>query len=161
MDVAERRADLDADVEAVLAGSRVLVGIAAESLADASEVLAVPQVRALMVVATHGPLNVAALAEHLGVHPSNATRACDRLVGAGLLQRKDRPEDRRHLALELTDAGRVFIDDIIRRRRAAIERILERMPAAHRHALGRALAHFAAAGGEPRPRDLWALGWIS
>jgi DNA-binding MarR family transcriptional regulator len=154
------RAMLSADVEAVLAGSRVLVGVAAESLLGVDEVVTVPQLRALMILATRGPLSLTLLAEDMDVHPSNATRTCDRLVAAGLLDRRDNPADRRHLLLELTPAGFELIDGVVTRRRAAIARILERMPATHRRALGRAFAHFAAAAGEPQPKDLWTLGWV-
>src|SRR6478736_2742861 len=149
------------DVEAVLAASRVLVGVAAQSLADIEDAVSVPQLRALMILATRGPMHLTALAEDMGVHPSNATRACDRLVASGLLDRRDNPDDRRHLLLDLTPEGRELIDGIIGRRRAAIEQILHQMPTTHRRALGKALAHFAAAGGEPSPSELWALGWIS
>lgn len=151
----------DADVDAVLAGSRTLVGVAARSLADVEDVVSVPQLRALMILSTFGPLHLGALADHMGVHPSNATRTCDRLVAGGLLDRRENPQDRRHLLLELTPAGQDLINGIVARRRATIERILRRMPVGHRRALGEALAHFSAAGGEPQPTDLWALGWTS
>ncbi len=151
----------EADIDAVLAGSRVLVGVAARSMADIEDVVSVPQLRALMIVATRGPLSLTALADDMGIHPSNATRACDRLVASGLLDRRDDPADRRQLLLDLTPAGRAVIDGVLARRRAAIADVLQRMPTAHRRVVGRALAHFAAAGGEPRPSDLWAIGWIS
>ncbi len=147
-------------MEAVLAGSRVLVAVAAESLLEVDDMVTVPQLRALMILATRGPLSLTTLAEQMGIHPSNATRTCDRLVAAGLLDRRDNPADRRHLLLELTPAGQELIDGVVARRRATIARILQRMPATHRRALGRALAHFAAAAGEPQPKDLWALGWV-
>ncbi len=150
-----------ADVEAVLAASRVLVGVAAQSLADVEDTVTVPQLRALMVLATRGPLHLTALAEDMGVHPSNATRACDRLVAAGLLDRRDNPADRRHLLLDLTPGGRALIDGVVARRRAAIEKILRRMRPQQRQQLGEAMQHFADAGGEPSPQDLWTLGWIS
>ncbi len=152
---------LDADVEVVLAASRVLVGLVAQSLAPTAELLSVPQLRALMILATHGPMTLTTLAGDMAVHPSNATRACDRLVAAGLLDRRDNPADRRHLRLELTTAGRTLIDDVVVRRRKAIATILERMPTARRQALSRALADFAAAGGEPLHGDFGTLGWIS
>jgi DNA-binding MarR family transcriptional regulator len=151
---------LASDVEVVLAASRVLVGVAAQALAPTAEVLSVPQLRALMILATRGPMTLTTLAGAMAVHPSNATRACDRLVAAGLLDRRDNPGDRRHLRLELTTAGRTLIDDVVARRREAVATILERMTPAHRRALSRALAHFAAAGGEPEPGDLGTLGWI-
>lgn len=150
---------LASDVEAVVAGARALVAVAAQSLAD-TDVLTVPQLRALMILATRGSLSLSELADDMGVHPSNATRACDRLVAADLVDRRDNPADRRHLQLELTAAGRRLIDGVIARRQAAIARILQRMPVTHRRALGRAMAHFAAAAGEPRPSDLWTLGWV-
>ena len=49
------------------------------------------QFRALVIIASRGPLHLAALADAMGVHPSNATRACDRLVAAGLLDRAGQP----------------------------------------------------------------------
>src|SRR5207342_1599050 len=107
---------LAADVEAVLAASRVLVGVAAQSLAEVEDVISVPQLRTLMILATRGPLHLTALAYDMGVHPSNATRACDRLVAAGLLDRRDNPTDRRHLLLDLTPAGRALIDGVVARR---------------------------------------------
>ena len=150
---------LDPDVEVVLAASRVLVGIAAQALAPTAEVLSVAQLRALMILATRGPMTLTTLAADMAIHPSNATRACDRLVAAGLLGRRDNPADRRHLRLELTTAGRTLIDDVVARRRDAIARILTRMTTAHRQALTQALAHFAAAGGEPPSGELGTLGW--
>lgn len=155
------RSSFAGDVEAVLAASRVLVGVAAQSLAEIEDAVSVPQLRAMMILTTRGPLHLTALAEDMGVHPSNATRACDRLVAAGLLDRRDNPADRRHLLLELTPAGRELIDGVVTRRRTAIEKILRRMPAGQRAQLGEALRQFADAGGEPRSQDLLALGWIS
>ena len=139
----------------------MLVGVAARSIAETEPVVSVPQFNS-MIIATRGSLHLTALAEDVQVHPSNATRACDRLVAAGLMDRRDDPADRRHLLLELTADGRGLIDSVIARRRDAIEEILHRMPAAHRRELGGALAHFAAAGGEPSRRtDLWTLARIS
>jgi hypothetical protein len=72
--------------------------------------------------------NLNAVANGLGVHPSNATRAVDRLVSAGLLDRSDDPTDRRNLVFELTRSGRDLVDHVMDRRRAAIAAILARMP---------------------------------
>lgn len=149
------------EVEAVLAASRVLVGVAAKSVAAIEDIVSVQQQRALMILAIRGPLHLTALADDMGVHPSNATRACDRLVASELLDRRDNPADRRHLLLELTPAGRELINGVVNRRRVAIEKILRKMPAGQRSQLAEVLGQFAAAGGEPNPADLWVLGWIS
>ncbi|MDQ3886666.1 MAG: MarR family transcriptional regulator [Actinomycetota bacterium] len=141
--------------------SRVLIAITARSMAMTEDRVTLPQLRVLVMVASQGPLNLAAVAAGLGVHPSNATRACDRLVMAGLVDRRDNPEDRRNVVLELTRAGRRLVEDLMRSRRKAIEEVLTRMPARHRRGLVAALGSFAAAAGEPPATEAWTLGWTT
>ncbi|MGQ0574200.1 MAG: MarR family winged helix-turn-helix transcriptional regulator [Pseudonocardia sp.] len=148
-------------VEAVLASARVLVAVSAQSVAAVQDRVTLPQLRVLVMVASRGTLNLGAVAAGLGVHPSNATRAVDRLVVAGLLHRSDDPADRRHLVLALTDAGRALVQEVMGHRRAAVAAILERMPPARRRALAPALTAFAVAGGEVPDADVWALGWTT
>jgi len=145
----------------VLAASRVLVGVSAQSIAAVEDSLTVVQFRALVIVASRGPIHLSALADAMRVHPSNATRTCDRLVADGLLDRRENPHDRRHLALTLTAPGRRILDAVMDRRRAAITDILRRMPADDRHHLAEVLTQFATAGGEPSDHHLWSLGWTT
>src|ERR1700738_3606732 len=77
----------DPTTDAVLMGSRALVGVAARSLAATEDTITLVQYRALVLLASRGDLNVGALAERLGVHQSTATRLCDRLVTKGLIER--------------------------------------------------------------------------
>lgn len=152
---------LDSQVDAVLLASRVLVGISAQSLAAVNAEVTVPQLRVLVIVASTGPTSLSALADALGVHPSNATRACDRLVTLGLLDRRDNPEDRRTLLLELTPRGQRLVDAVIQHRRTAIRQILRRMPADDRGTLVPALNQLAVAAGEVESADLWSMGWTT
>lgn len=149
------------DVDAVLAAARVLVAISARSVAEVESEVSLPQLRVLVMVASRGPLNLGAVAAGLGVHPSNATRAVDRLVTAGLLDRSDDPTDRRHLVLRLTEDGAALVDRVKRSRSTAVAAILERMPPARRRALVPVLAAFARAGGETPESDAWSLGWTT
>lgn len=158
---AQRQRQLARQVDEILAASKALVGVAAQSVAEAGANLTAPQLRALVIVASLGPIHLTALAAAMRVHPSNATRTCDRLVADGLLDRKDNPADRRHLALTLTPAGRQLLDGVMERRRAAISEILLRMPVATRERVAEALADFAAAADEPTNHHLWSMGWIS
>jgi DNA-binding MarR family transcriptional regulator len=57
--------------------------------------------------------------------------------------------DRREVRLVLTPAARRLLDDLHERRRAALAEVLERMPAAGRQDLLRALAAFDAAARPP------------
>ena len=149
------------EVEAVLLAMRVLVAESARSLAEVEDVVTVAQFRVLVMVASNGPLNLGAVARGLGVHASNATRACDRLVAANLLDRRDDPADRRNLLLDLTDEGRELVGRVHRRRAAAVEEILSRMPPLQRVALVPVLRSFAEAAGEVRDTDVWRLGWAT
>jgi DNA-binding MarR family transcriptional regulator len=149
------------DVQATMLAARALVGISAQSLAEVDEVVTPPQLRVLVMIASRGPLNLGAVARGLGVHPSNATRACDRLVAAGLLDRRDDPVDRRNLQLQLTEQGRVLVEQVMDRRRHAIAAVLERMPALQRTALVPVLVTFAEAAGEMDDEHMWSLGWTT
>lgn len=149
------------DVRATLLATRALVAISARSVAAVEEVVTLPQLRVLVMVASRKGLNLGAVARGLGVHPSNATRVCDRLVEAGLLDRQDDPADRRNLQLGLTDRGRGLVDEVMERRARAIAEVLDRMPALQRAALIPVLTTFAEAAGELPDEHLWSLGWTT
>ena len=160
-DLREPRDDWSDDVEATMLAARALVGISAQSLAEVDDIVTPPQFRVLVMIASRGPLNLGAVARGLGVHPSNATRACDRLVLAGLLDRRDDPADRRNLQLQLTEEGHALVDGVMDRRRHAIAEVLDRMPALQRTALVPVLVTFAGAAGEMDDEHLWSLGWTT
>ena len=138
-----------AHVEAVMRASRGLVGIVAASILGVEDVVTLPQLRVLMMVHTRGPLHLAAVADALGVMPSNASRICDRLVIAGLLDRRESPTDRRHVSLTLSTAGAAVVDTVVDHRRAAIRDVLQTMSADDRDRLLVAFDAFSAAVGEP------------
>lgn len=145
----KRRTVTTAQVESVMRASRGLVGISAASIIEVEDVVTMPQLRVLMMVHTRGPLHLAAVATALGVTPSNASRICDRLVNAGLLDRRESPEDRRHVSLTLTTAGHTVVDTVIDHRRSAIRAVLRDMTADDRDRLVESLDAFSAAAGEP------------
>jgi DNA-binding MarR family transcriptional regulator len=143
------------DVDAVMAAARVLVGVVAASVAQVDDTVTAPQLRILVLTASRGPWNMAAVAEALGVHPSNATRAVDRLVSAGLLLRRESPVDRRQVELTLSPSGKALVGAVLEHRRRALERVLANMPGQQRHDLVPALLAFAEAAGEPPSGGVW------
>jgi DNA-binding MarR family transcriptional regulator len=145
-------------VEALLAASRALVGLAARSLADLDADVTLPQYRALVVIATRGPQRVVDIAAELGVNPSTGTRMCDRLVRKGLTRRTRSTTDRRVVRLSLTPAGRGLVEDVTRRRRDELSCVVAAMPDSSHVPLTTALHAFAAAAGEPTEQEWW-LGW--
>jgi DNA-binding MarR family transcriptional regulator len=151
--------EVDADlVEAFLTASRVLVAVAARSLAAGDAEITLPQHRALVVLASRGPQRMADLAELLGVNSSTATRHCDRLQRRGLVRREPATDDRRAVRVSLTDAGQRLVRQITEARRREIAAILRAMPASSREALLAAVRSFADAAGEV-PEQSWSLGW--
>jgi DNA-binding MarR family transcriptional regulator len=145
---APRADDPDRQADAVMRAARVLVGVVARSVAEVEDLVSLPQLRVLVLVASRGRLNLGQVAEALGVHPSNATRTVERLVVAGLLERTEDPTDRRYLVLDLTAQGHDVVEGVMGYRRASILAVMEKMTSAQRRALARALESFAEAAGE-------------
>lgn len=150
---AHRKASADpttaGQVDAVLRASRALIGIAAASIAEVDDTVTIPQLRVLVMIHTHGPMNLTGVADGLDVSASNASRICDRLIRAGFLDRQEASADRRHISLSLTDSGRQLVRKVTRHRRRAIDRVLRVMSARERAAVVAALDTFATAAGEP------------
>jgi DNA-binding MarR family transcriptional regulator len=156
----QNRQSVDGDelVDAVLGASRVLVAVAARSLAGLVEDVTLAQYRVLIELAVRGPQRVADLATVLEVERSTATRMCDRLVRKHLVHRRRVNTDRRGVRVGLTSAGRELVEAVSDRRRAEISRIVKRMPAPDRQVVLGALRAFAVAAGEVPEQD-WSLGW--
>jgi DNA-binding MarR family transcriptional regulator len=151
------RSPASADVvEAVLGASRVLLALAARSLAGIAEEVTLPQYRALVVIASRGPQRIADLAQALAVTPSTATRMSDRLVRKGLVRRRAVPTDRRVVRLHLTSEGKRLVQAVTSTRRAEIARILRKLPARDRAQMVELFSRFSAAAGEVPDRD-WQL----
>ncbi|KIE25949.1 MarR family transcriptional regulator [Streptomyces sp. MUSC 125] len=157
--------DVDAVTRAVLTASRLLVAVSARSLAEVEERVTLPQFRMLVVLSIRGTTKLVALAELLQVAPSTAMRMVDRLIAAGLADRRTNPDNRRETLLQLTEEGRRTVEDVTARRRAEIAEIVEGLGPTQRLALIEALNAFNKAGGElPAPAlddpEPHPLGWI-
>jgi DNA-binding MarR family transcriptional regulator len=149
----------DEVVDAVLTASRVLVAVAAQSLATAEHhEVSLAQYRVLVLVASRGPQRVADLADALSVNPSTATRVCDRLYAKNLIRRRRPPGQRREVRISLSPVGRALVDEVTQRRRGGIARLLEAVPQEEQADLVHALRTLAEAAGEVPDPD-WALGW--
>jgi DNA-binding MarR family transcriptional regulator len=144
--------------EALLIASRALVGVAARSLAALDTEVTLPQYRAMVVLAANGPQRVGDLAETLTIHPSTATRLCDRLVERDLIERSVDPTNRRETDISLSILGRAIVDRVTSARRAEIGTIVQRIPHTLQQPAITALRAFADAAGESH-QEAWTLGW--
>ncbi len=143
--IAEESADEITD--ALLNASRVLVAVSARSIAEVDDTITIPQFRTLVILSTQGSSNIAGLAAQLNVQPSTAGRMVERLIAAGLVDRKVNPESRRELIVELTRMGSHIVDAVTTRRRRELAAVVHKMAPEHRAGMVEVLTAFSAAGG--------------
>ncbi|MEV4659855.1 MarR family transcriptional regulator [Micromonospora sp. NPDC049301] len=93
------------------------------------------QLRAVMVVEQYDGINLRRLASRLNMLLSSASRLCDRLVAAGMLEREPGRFDRREIALHLTPEARRLLAELRADRQAQLAAVLAEMSPAGRDAL--------------------------
>lgn len=101
--------------------------------------------RALQALERLGPSLVTELGNDLDLLPSTASRLSDRLAEVGYITRRVSPTNRRATLLELTEAGRSVLDELISLRVKAFGEVTKRMTDADRAALVRGTRAFTAA----------------
>jgi DNA-binding MarR family transcriptional regulator len=147
-------------LDAVMDAARVLVAVVAASVLEVEDRASLPQLRLLTLMKKRGSLTLSRVAAALGVHPSNATRMCDRLVAAGFVDRQDDPDDRRQLRLTLTDDGDELVETVMSHRRTAVARAMAEMAPDDRALLASTLEQFTyAAFGLVDEDAAAALSW--
>jgi DNA-binding MarR family transcriptional regulator len=132
----------DLDLGPLMAASRTITAAVVRSLAEVSSTVTVPQLRVLVMLSSRGRMNLSGIAAALGINVSNASRTCDQLVKAGLVDRQVDPHDRRHASLQLGRRGRSLVDDVMSHRERMLAAVVGRMPEASRHRLMAALTDF-------------------
>ena len=85
------------------------------------------QLRALRVLARHGPLRLSGLSDHLHIAARSTTEVVDALEARDLVRRQRDPGDRRASLVELTDHGNGVLDAIRSARGSETERIFGRL----------------------------------
>ena len=142
------------DITPLMLASRAVAAAMVRSLESVDATVSVTQMRVLVLLWTGEPLNLSAVAEGLGVNASNASRTCDRLVSAGLVDRGELTADRRQRVLTLARRGRTFVEKLMDRREQELAEIVGRMSDADRDALMIALTPF----NEAATPDLYPTG---
>lgn len=150
---ARRRGDGPEAVAAQIAEAvESLTALWSVAAQDASLRLSLHQLRALRTLEAAPGLNLTALADRLDIGLPTASRLCDRLAAAGLLERAPHPDTRREVQLWLTTHGRHVLGDVAGRRARALTTALAAMEPAERVALSRGLRGFLAARRAEIPR---------
>jgi DNA-binding MarR family transcriptional regulator len=130
--------------DALLALARGMIGLSTRAADELGQV-SIVQLRALTMLRQLQPASLVQLAEGIGVTPSTTSRLVDRLVAAGLVERRTSPESRRQIELRLSPDGEATLDRYDRARLAGMAEALEQLPEGRREAVLDALAEFGAA----------------
>lgn len=153
-----RTTDAERLADVTLTTSRALLGVVARSVAEALEVVTLPQFRILVVLTESGPLRIGALAERMHALPSTFSRTIDRMVTGGWVQRSASPDSRREVMIDVSLAGRELVDRVTDLRRRELAAVLDGMTPRDRAMVLTALSTFSRAAGEPSADDLLILG---
>lgn len=126
-------------------------GILRISLSAADQIgdVSVVQLRALTVLHRHGQANLGELADEMGVTVSTTSRLVDRLVTAGLVDRRIAEHTRREISLRLTRQGQAMLRRYDNLRLASLYECLDAMPEDQRAAAAAGLRAFGAASAMP------------
>ncbi|MBQ0993681.1 MarR family transcriptional regulator [Micromonospora sp. PSH03] len=100
------------------------------------------QLRAVMVVEQYDGINLRRLATRLDMLLSSASRLCDRLVAAGMLEREPGRFDRREISLHLTPEARRLVAELRADRQGQLAAVLAGMSQEGRDALLRGMREF-------------------
>lgn len=101
------------------------------------------QVRVLTVLGRQGSMNLTQLSRAVGAIPSSASRLCDRLEAAGLVERRTSAGSRREITLALSVEGQRRLDAFAQVRRDDFESVLDGMSGPARRALLKGLTAFS------------------
>jgi DNA-binding MarR family transcriptional regulator len=121
--------------ERLEAATRGLLELNVAVLDQMDKTLGVGPLRALQALERLGPCLVTELGNDLNMLVSTASRLSDRLADAGLITRRVAPTNRRATLLELTDAGRDVLAELITIRTTALREVTDQLSPDQRHAL--------------------------
>jgi len=141
--------DPSAEAAAVDSAAEPLLSVWDAAREGATDRVSGSQLRAMLVVEEFDGINLRGLAGSLGMILSSASRLCDRLVAAGMIERFPGRTDRREIALHLTTAGHRLLDELRSERRRRLSEVLAQMSPSARQALLSGLSEFGAAMAKP------------
>jgi DNA-binding MarR family transcriptional regulator len=119
--------------------ARGLLTLSARASIDLPGAVSLTQLRALAAAEEAGACTLGVLAEALMVSVSSASRLVDRLVAAGLLDRRPSDLSRREITLQVTPRGRRLLRRHEASRRAVFAEVLRAMSPGETRALVRGL----------------------
>lgn len=95
--------------------------------------------RVLLTLMKYGTMNVTHIAEHMEIQRQQLTKVLESLSNKNLVCRKENPQNRRLILIEITDEGEKYIKSLIRKKAERISEFLEGLSAEEKDILLRAI----------------------
>jgi len=115
--------------------------------------LSMPQLSTLLRLHHEGGCAISEVGGHLGVTAAAASQLVERLVKSGLLERTERPGDRRVRELTLTDEGRALIQRGIEARLRWMQDLTTELSPDRQAAIVKALTYLTGAAKKLEPQN--------
>lgn len=138
-----------AEDDVLVRAARTFVGMSVRA-ADQLGQISLVQLRALTVIDDIDGANLVQLSDGMGVTVSTASRLVDRLVSAGLVDRRPSELTRREITLSLTHEGHALLSRYDGLRLEELRRRLDRLPRRRREAVINALGDLVTTDAPPR-----------
>ena len=119
--------------------ARGLLALSTRASMDLPDGISLTQLRALAAAEEAGPCSLGILAQALMISTSSASRLVDRLIAAGVLDRRPSDVSRREVVLQVTPRGRRLLRRHEASRRAVFGQALAKLSPAEVRALTRGL----------------------
>ena len=126
---------MTAEDDVLLSTLRLAMGISVRAADEVGSGVSPTQLRALTLLSAAPGSNLGRLAEAMGVALSTASRLVERLVSAGLVDRRTSDLNRREVSLRLTEHGARTLSRYDAIRLAGMRRVLEQLPDGDRDAV--------------------------
>lgn len=104
-------ADAMAAATSIMRVQQIVLGAVDKVLADLGLTFARYEALVLLHFSRRGSLPLGKMGERLQVHPTSVTNLIDRLEDQGLVRRARHPTDRRTTLAEITDSGRLLVEE--------------------------------------------------
>jgi DNA-binding MarR family transcriptional regulator len=123
---------VDDEDDVLLSALRLAMGISVHAADEVDSDVSAVQLRALTVLSGMPGSKLGRLAESMDVALSTASRLVERLVSAGLVDRRTSQVNRREVTLQLTEHGSRTLSRYDALRLEGIRRVLDQLPADER-----------------------------
>lgn len=132
---------------------RIMQSLRIEMRSGRSPDLTVPQFRTMIFFGFRPGATLSAAAEHIGLTPPSMSKLVDGLVSRGLLTRRESPEDRRRVAIDLTFQGRTLLNAAREATLATFAAGLSALPKADLSGIARAMRSLRRVFGAEQAQD--------